>query len=110
MDSHVGVPVALIFNIFHLSLLHATIGVVAPGVDLCHILIVVKAVAGPLDDVGRSTWAFIGLRAIPVYCRCVDSWTGVDQRPFQSEACVFPLELKGACCLLLVSCCCTLPG
>lgn len=55
MDSHVGVPVALIFNIFHLSLLHATIGVVAPGVDLCHILIVVKVVAGPLDDVGRST-------------------------------------------------------
>ena len=44
--SHVGVPVALIFIIFHLSL-HATVGVVAPGVDLCHILIVVRAVAAP---------------------------------------------------------------
>ena len=44
--SHVGVPVALIFIIFHLSL-HATVGAVAPGVDLCHILIVVRAVAAP---------------------------------------------------------------
>ena len=96
MDSHVEVPVA-------------TIGVVAPGADLCHILIAVKVVAGPLDDVGRSTWALNGLRAMPVYCRCVDSWTGVDQRPCQSEACVLPLELKGARCLLLVSCRCPLP-